>query len=387
MPNQIDVRELQYHRLKGFFPDVATYTDVDISLLTAGDATPFFITLAIAEIGRVSENGLLYDRELVYSIAEQLAGLGGIRGHIPEGEEVSAFPVDAVDWVGHNIDGSGKLWAKAYVPPGETREQLRRLKARGGRLGTSIYGFGERQMLDAGNGTWKLNRFELHSVDLAPAQRASLKLGGGFQITAEMQQEAHHEEKQMTETAIRLSDVPLDVRQQIIEQAQMEAEMVRVAELREALTVSHNRISELETTLHNRDAQIAELEQLVTARAGQIRELQEAQFTAELEQRIAALTDWQVGDEAARSKLEKVRTLLRQTTLAELQGKRESGALESALIHAFEEQRLILETVRDALSGPSVALAPRGKATHASNSLEYYRTDEGLEELRRKWNR
>ncbi len=383
MSNQIDVRELQYHRLKGAFPDVATYTDVDLSLLTDGDATPFFITLAIAEIGRVSENGLLYDRELVYSIAEQLAGLGGIRGHIPEGEEVSAFPVDAVDWVGHSIDGSGRLWAKAYVPPGETREQLRRLKARGGRLGTSIYGFGERQMLDATNGTWKLNRFELHSVDLAPAQRASLKLGGSFQITAEMQQE----EKQMTETAIRLSDVPLDVRQQIIEQAQMEAEMVRVAELREALTASHNRISELETTLHNRDAQIAELEQLATTRAGQIRELQEAQFTAELEQRIAALTDWQVGDDAARSKLQKVRTLLRQTTLAELQGKRESGALESALMTAFEEQRLILETVRDALSGPSVALAPRGKATPGSNSLEYYRTDEGLEELRRKWNR
>lgn len=381
-----EIREFLLTGFKGAYPDVPTYPDVDISLLTDGDEKPFFITLAIAEIGRVSENGLLYDRELVNQIAEQLRGLGGIRGHIPEGEEATAFPIDAVDWVGHVLDGSGKLWAKAYVPPGETREQIRRLKARGGQLGTSIYGVGERQMVDKEKGIWKLSVFSLQSVDLAPASRASLKLGGEFAITAEMEREADAGENAMTEPIMQLADVPPAIREQIIEEANLQADVARIREMREALASSQSRISELETTLQDRETRLAELEQVASSRAEQIRELQETQFTAELEQRIAALTDWQVADDTARSKLEKIRQLLRQSTLTELQGKRDSGAVESALQSAFEEHRLILETVRDALSGPSVAIAPRPKMG-VSNTLEYYRTDEGLEELRRKWNR
>jgi hypothetical protein len=210
----------------GDFPEIALYADVQLDLLTAGDEQPFFVTLAVAEVGRVSSNGLLYDEDLVMALARQLQGSGGIRGHIPSGAEGTAFPVDVVDWVGHVLLGT-TLWAKAYVPPGDTREYIRRLKGRGGKLGTSIYGYGEREALAEDESVWRSKNFELHSLDLAAAKMASLDLGGQFAITSET---THNKENNEEGTMpISLEDVPDAVREQIIQQSSQNPNHIRDA--------------------------------------------------------------------------------------------------------------------------------------------------------------
>src|SRR5882724_11905602 len=124
MPDRVTIAEIQLQPLKGDFPDVPTYPHVDTDLLYEGDASPFHVTLPIAEIGRVSDSGLDYDNELVTTIAEQMSsGIGGIRGHIPDEALSTAYPVDDVHWIGHLQQGK-TLWAKGYVPPGITREDI-----------------------------------------------------------------------------------------------------------------------------------------------------------------------------------------------------------------------------------------------------------------------
>ena len=161
MPTLISVREASsITKFAGDYPNISYYPGVNADLLTEGDDNPMFITMRIAEVGRVSANGLLYDQDLVAAIAEQLQGLGGIQGHIPAGEEASTFKVDAIDWVGHALV-EGVLWAKGYIPPGDTREYVRRIRARAGSLGTSIFGYGHRDFVDDEQTVWKSLDFDL----------------------------------------------------------------------------------------------------------------------------------------------------------------------------------------------------------------------------------
>lgn len=181
---RVQVREIRIHELRGAYPEVPTYPSVDTELLTKDDPKPFYLVLPIARAGETSENHLDYDKALVASVAEQLQGLGGIRGHIPEDQRASAFPIEDVDWVGHAMVGD-TLWAKGYIPPGDTRDYIRRVKARNGKLSTSIYGGGI--VGETANGNHRLIDFTLEQVDLAPAKRAALQLGGDFDIVHELQ--------------------------------------------------------------------------------------------------------------------------------------------------------------------------------------------------------
>lgn len=182
---KVTVREIRVHQFAGKnYPAIENYPAVDMAMLTEGDDKPFYVVLPIAESGRVSGNSLAYDGALVSTIAEQLSGLGGIRGHIPDDQRSTYFPVEDVDWIGHKLVGE-TLYAKGYIPPGETRDYVRRLKARNGKLSTSIYGEGV--LMEQKDGTRRLSSLNLEAVDLAPAARAALKIGNGsFSTVYEM---------------------------------------------------------------------------------------------------------------------------------------------------------------------------------------------------------
>jgi hypothetical protein len=137
------VREYTIASFRGKWADVPTAEGVDIEAINKSDADAMFVTLPIAEIGAISNNGLLYDEALVDSIAEQINANrpGGIFGHLKEEERSTSFPLPAGLWVGAKREGQ-TLWAKSYIPPGAARDYVRNLKAVGGQIATSIYGKG-----------------------------------------------------------------------------------------------------------------------------------------------------------------------------------------------------------------------------------------------------
>lgn len=206
---KIKIAELTEHQFRGQYPDVPIYKAVDMELLTQGDDDPQFVTLAILGVNQISENGILYDEELVSAIEDQLQGEGGIRGHLGffNGDD---YPYDDVDWVGHLRDATGVTWAKGYVPPGPNREAIRRLRARGGRIGTSIYGYAQDVIEVEGyddEDVYRLIGFELHTLDLVHHKRASLKMGqwSGFSLTSES---ADHDQAITITEAIALRNKP-----------------------------------------------------------------------------------------------------------------------------------------------------------------------------------
>jgi len=230
------VRDYVVGEFRGDFPEIAPDPRVDLETLTGGDDHPFFLTLPVGEVGKVSENGLRYDEALVEAIQEQVVGRGGIMGHIKHEERSTAFPIEDVDWVGVARQGT-TLWGKAYIPPGEVREYVRRLKARGGKLATSIYGpYAQREALQ--DGTHRIRGLRLESLDLAPAERAALKLGGMFGVTAQMEQSKEDMEADMPLTKeqviaeLTVDEIPQALREQIATgvEADRDAED-RIAEL------------------------------------------------------------------------------------------------------------------------------------------------------------
>ena len=196
------------HEFKGGFPDVPTYSHVDVSLLHKNDPEPFYVVLPVARVGEVSANGLIYDEELVSEIEAQLPGLGGIRGH---NFDHTQFPVEAHDVVGHVREGD-TLWVKLYVPPGEGREDMRRRKARGGKVGTSILGKFAKRIAEA-NGQWRVRGLKLESLDLGPITRTALDLGGAFAVVSELETDPKMEDGEMDRAQVIAELTPGDLPQ------------------------------------------------------------------------------------------------------------------------------------------------------------------------------
>lgn len=229
---------------RGAFPDVPTYEHVDIELLTKGDPDPFYVVLPVARVGETSANGLIYDEELVAEIERQLPGLGGIRGH---NFDESAFPPETHDVVGHRRVGD-TLWAKFYIPPGEAREDMRRRKARGGKVGSSIFGqFAKREA--RANGTWRARGLKLESLDFGAATRTALNLGGAFAVVSELRTRAMEDDamtKEQLLAELKVTDIPQALREAIIrEHATQQGEENIVAELRQELDEQRTLVAEL----------------------------------------------------------------------------------------------------------------------------------------------
>lgn len=162
--------------LRGSYPTVPTADGVDYAALIAGDDAPMFLTLPIGKAGVTSGNKRHYDDAFVRELERQTLQNKpvGLMGHLSESERATAFPAEAVHWVGALREGD-TLWGKGYIPPGAVRDRIRRYKAQGKAIATSIDAFAE--------GIWdeqmKAHRMSaatlrLNQIDIAPADRAGI---------------------------------------------------------------------------------------------------------------------------------------------------------------------------------------------------------------------
>jgi hypothetical protein len=293
-----------------------------------------FVSLPIAEIGAISNNGLLYDEALVDSIAEQINTKrpGGIFGHLKEEERSTSFPLPAGLWVGAKRFGQ-TLWAKSYVPPSAARDYVLNLKAVGGELATSIYGKGKYEKVRGG--VRRLVNLKLESLDYAPPGRAALGLAAIPHLTAEMQDD--QEIDNMTDKAqviaeLTVDEVPAKLREAIIAEAGKQDEAMHA-------------IAELENSVKAKDEVIAEMQ-------GIIEEHRVERLNSAIDAKVAELTDWQVTDDEGKAKLAKLRALLRGQILTRLGDKQSIDRVAEIGDAAWEDIKPIAEMVRDALAGP-----------------------------------
>jgi hypothetical protein len=231
--------------LRGGYPEIATFTDVDIAALTQGDDDPFYVTLPIGEDNVTSRNKNHYDEAFVTELARQTQARKpiGIMGHLSkERIENMEFPDEAVHWVGVKKEGS-QLWGKAYVVPGAARDRVRRYKATGRPMATSIFAHMGLKW-DSALGAYRAqaDTLDLMQIDLGPVDRAGIQSVSAVpHITKELVNE-NTEEKEMDKldviremTADDARLLPDPVRQAIIAGVQTPPEVAIVSELRTEL--------------------------------------------------------------------------------------------------------------------------------------------------------
>jgi len=406
MPDRVTIAETQLQPLKGAFPDVPTYPHVDTDLLYQGDeANPFHVILPIAEIGRVSANGLEYDEELVSAIAEQMSsGAGGIRGHIPDEQLSTAYPVDDVHWIGHKMVGS-TLWAKGYIPPGPTREDIRMKKARGGNIATSIFGDAVKELdQKGGRKTWKARQFQLEQIDLAPTKRAALKNRRGFVITREMEGEEMPDVRDITSIA----EVPVAIREQIIKESDLAKKAERVSELETKVAELETKVAEqaqwkqivmeIRTTIGkdtDTAAAVAEYHSVGTKLAEMlgvdfsnvtitvqemheaVKEFKRKEFEGAVDTKIAEFTNWNASTDPNKAKVANFRKTFRRAVLTELGSERAADKIAEVATKLWgEEFELLGKSVVAELGGPSAFVPGRENPKPESNQTGRMTDDE-----------
>lgn len=264
--------------LRGQYPNVPIDASVDYAALVAGDDDPQFLTLPIAKVNAKSGNNRFYDEEFVMELMRQtLANKPvGLMGHLSETERATAFPKESLHWVGAVRDGD-LVWGKAYLI-GEARERVRRYKASGKTLATSIdaYASGDwDESLKAHRMSAKSLR--LNQIDLAPADRAGIAdLARVPMLTTEMQSEVEQEQPAMDKLQViqelKRDDarlLPDEVRSAILESVQTPPEVALVQELRQALQVDDKaNLTQLVTEL--RQAQEQTRKQAITSRISEL---------------------------------------------------------------------------------------------------------------------
>ena len=234
--------------LRGEYPDVPLFEDVNLAELTRGDDDPTFLTVPIGKIRTKSGNNRYYGEAFVQELERQVRAKRptGMMGH--EDDDPMTFPPEAIFWVGARRIGE-MLWGKGYLPPGAPRERIRRYKAANKLLGTSILAMAE-GVWDKARGAYDMlaETLDLRRIDIGPVEKLGIKdLALVPILTAEMQheQEQEHEtmpEKgkldyisEMTRDDVRL--LPDDVRAAIVETVPAPPEVALVQELRQALGV------------------------------------------------------------------------------------------------------------------------------------------------------
>jgi hypothetical protein len=163
--------------LRGSFPENIDYIDgVNIEELTRGDVDPMYLTIPIGRVGSLSGNKRYYDEEWTVELERQVLHERpvGIMGHIKPEDRASSFPIEAVHWVGAARLGD-TLWGKGYIPPGPDRDRIRRYKATGRKLATSIFAKAD-GVWDAAIGAYRMvaKSLKLQQIDIAPYDRAGV---------------------------------------------------------------------------------------------------------------------------------------------------------------------------------------------------------------------
>lgn len=178
--------------LRGAYPNVPIAADVDYAALVAGDPDPSFLTIPIGKANVTSGNKRYYDDAWLQELERQtLANKPiGLMGHLSEAERSTAFPMEAVHWVGAvREQGSDVLWGKAYIVPGEARDRIRRYKAQGKSIATSIDAHAD-GLWDESLKAYRMDAktLRLSQIDIAPADRAGVGvLARVPMLTSEMQ--------------------------------------------------------------------------------------------------------------------------------------------------------------------------------------------------------
>jgi hypothetical protein len=276
----------------------------------------------IPQIGATSRNGLLYDDELAAAIVAQINDKrpDGIWGHLKEEDRSTAFPEPAATWIGAIRDGN-TVWAKALIS-GPAKARIKRLKATGSQIATSIYGKGDYEPVSAG--VRRLRNFDLESLDFAPPARAALRNGTQPLVTAELEQETPEMDKQQIISELTVADIPAPLRELI------------VAELRQAVSDRDTLVSELQTS---------------------VAEYRRREFGAAVKAKVAALTNWPVTEATAVAKLDAFRRTLESRIVTELAG--DAAKLETVAETVWADLQPLAETVRDALAGPAAVVTSK----------------------------
>ena len=274
---------------KGNYPDVPLADGVDYNALVEGDDDPTFVTLPIGKANVTSGNRRHYDEAFIKEFERQVIDLKpvGLMGHLSSAARATEFPSEAVHWVGAKRVGE-LLWGKGYVPPGEARSRLKRYKASGKKIATSI----DAQL----EGIWddklgayrmKADTLQLAQIDIAPADRAGIAdLAVVPHFTSEMMPGAarvsgngngfNEENDDMDKaqviremTAEDAKILPEPVRAEVLKSASPAPEVAVVQEVRAALGVDEK----------------ADLRQIVT----EMRKREEAQAKAAIKARIVEI--------------------------------------------------------------------------------------------------
>lgn len=241
--------------LRGSYPNVPIAADVDydglISEDTRAGTQPVFITIPIGKAGVTSGNKRHYDNEFVLELERQTISKRpiGLMGHLSETDRQTAFPPEAVHWVGALREGD-TLWGKAYVVPGQVRDRIQRYKAQGKAIATSIDAYAK-GVWDEGMKAYRMaaSSLKLNQIDIAPADRAGIAdLAAVPILTTEMEgsdnDPDNSEDTQMDKlqvinemTAEDARLLPTAVREAILATVQPAPEIELVKELRGALGV------------------------------------------------------------------------------------------------------------------------------------------------------
>lgn len=352
MPDEMTVvQEYSVGGFRGNFPDFPIEQSVADGIKEL-DANPFYAVLPIVpEVGAISNNGLLYDEELVNSIAKQVNENkpGGIFGHLKDEDRNTSYPLPAGTWVGAMREGN-TLWGKVYCPPGPGREHIRTLKAVGGQIATSIYGKGKFEKVR--DGVKRLTNFKLESLDFAPPARAALGYGAVPHVIAQMDSEQE----------------PI-----MADKAQV------IAELRNARVTpqrgwqpngTQDDVSEMQNALAERDDRITVLETTVG-------EFRRREFERAVDAVVAEMTDWPVREAAADSngktpkdKLAALRAMFRRAVIDKMGDEQDGARVAEIAAAAWEEIKPIAEMVRDALAGPAAIVGGRVREDGGHKKLE-----------------
>lgn len=340
------IREYFVGEFRGDFPDVPIAEGVDLEAIRQRDPDPMFVTLPIAEVGKVSSNGLLYDEPLVDSIVAQVNSKrpGGIFGHLKDEDRNTSFPLPAGLWVGAARIGQ-KAWGKSYIPPSAARDYVSNLKAVGGQLATSIYGRGKFERVR--DGVRRMLSLDLESLDFAPPGRAALGLGATPHLTSEMspqgataameqEQEPIMADKAQVISELTVADIPATLREAIVAEAsQQSGAQATIAELTNTNKAQGEVIAELKTTVE-------------TLRRERVLDV--------VDSTVAELTDWHVTTDEDKAKLKSLRDMLTKQIVTRLGDDFKVERVAELASAAFEDIKPIAELVRDALAGPAAII-------------------------------
>lgn len=300
------------------FPDVPFAEGVSLEEIKKHDATPTFITLQIAEIGKKSRAGILYDEPLVNVIEQHIIQKrpGGIFGHPNPNNADFEFPDPQAFWVGAKREGN-ILWGKAWIRDPQSARRVRDTGKVGGTLGTSIWG---RAIKEARDGAIRLKDFMLERIDFAPLERASLPLSGQFALTAEMDTSTGEHTVTPEELKAELAKLTPDVVVGLLTADTYTRIGEMVAKKNEVLGAAGEQelISEMTAQLNTANALISEMTKERDTLKETLKQRDASLFDHDVDATVRWATDWNTTTEPGKKNLKALRAYLKKALVAEM---------------------------------------------------------------------